>query len=347
MDTHQGLPHHIRRCNLFEDVISLYTEKSESLFREYPLRIKFAGEKAVDTGGVCRDLFSAFWDKAYEKAFDGTNALMPALHPHVDMEMFPLLGAIFSHGFLSCGFIPVRLGFPTIVALVLGTTVTIPDSMLITSFQEFLSCHDQSVIKDALNKSSTEVTFKDHMTTSLISILNPFGCKHRPTPQNIQSLVVQIARHEFLTKPLAALNSLHSGVPVCHAGFWNSFSVNRLFRLHHASRGSPQHVIDKLVEPLYMDSNQQQVFAYLTSFIGNLTAKELMAFLRFVTGSSSLSEKGIHVSFNTLTGMARRPISHTCSCELQLSSSYISYIEFSEEFYNILRNSDTWEMHAI
>ena len=182
------------------------------------------------------------------------------------------------------------------------------------------------------------------MTTSLISILNQFCCQHRPTPQNIRSLIVQIARHEFLTKPLAALNSLHSGVPVCHAGFWNSFSVDRLFRLHRASRGSPQHVIDKLV---VYGLEPAEGFVYLTSFIGNLTPKELMAFLRFVTGSSSLSEKGIHISFNTLTGIARRPISHTCSSELQLSSSYISYIEFSEEFYNILRNSDTWEMHAI
>lgn len=86
---------------------------------------------------------------------------------------------------------------------------------------------------------------------------------------------------------------------------------------------------------------------YLTIFIGNLTHKELMAFLRFVTGSSLLSEKRMHVSFNSLTGIARRPISHTCSCELQLSTSYISYIEFSEEFYNVLRSSDAWEMHAI
>ena len=31
---------------------------------ESRMRIKFVGEKAVDTGGVCRDMFSAFWDIA-------------------------------------------------------------------------------------------------------------------------------------------------------------------------------------------------------------------------------------------------------------------------------------------
>ena len=75
-------------------------------------------------------------------------------------------------------------------------------------------------------------------------------------------------------------------------------------------------MIAKLIEPFPMDSNQQRIFTYLTSFIGNLTENEVSAFLRFVTGSSSLLAKGIQVSFNNLTGMARRPISHTCSCEL-------------------------------
>lgn len=62
---------------------------------------------------------------------------MPAVHPHVQVELFSHLGAIFSHGFM-----PVRLGFPTVASLVLGTSVGIPELMLITSFQDYLSCHD-------------------------------------------------------------------------------------------------------------------------------------------------------------------------------------------------------------
>ena len=288
-------------------------------------------------------MFSGYWDEAYEKAFDGTNSLMPAVHPHVDMDLFPVLGAIFSHGFISCGFIPVRLGFPTISAVVLGTSVTIPDSILVLSFLDFLSSHDKGVVEQALNMAM----FPDNMMTSLITILSQFGCQHRPTSLNLRNLIVRIARHEFVTKPSAALNSLHSGVPKCHVRFWNTFSIDRLFRLYNASRGSPQLVIDKLVEPLGMDSAQQRVFGYLTNFIGNLTPNELMAFLRFVTGSSSLIEKGIQVSFNSLTGIGRRPISHTCTSEIHLSTSCVSYLEFSEEFYSILQNQDAWEMHAI
>ena len=128
------------------------------------------------------------------------------------------------------------------------------ESMFITSFKDFLSCHDQAIVKEALEKCSSTVVFQDDMTTSLISIFKQFCCRHRPTPQNVRSLIIQIARHEFLTKPLAALNSLHSGVPACHAGFWDCFSVDQL--LYNASRGPPKHIINKLIEPPDMDSNQ-------------------------------------------------------------------------------------------
>ena len=45
--------------------------------------------------------------------------------------------------------------------------------------------------------------------------------------------------------------------------------------------------------------------------------------------------------------LGQRPISHTCCCELQLSTCYRTYIEFAKEFYSILRSSDAWEMHAV
>lgn len=197
MDNLQGLPHWIRQTDVFKDAITPYTKEREMLLREFPVRFKFAREMAVDTGGVCRDLFSAFWEKAYEKAFDGTNSLMPAIHPHIDMELFPLMGTIFSHGFISCGFMPVRLGFPTIASIVLGTSVMIPDSILLASFHDYLSFHDQETLKDIFDIA----VFSDDLTRGLITMLAQFGCQRRPIPDNINTLILQIARHEFLTKP--------------------------------------------------------------------------------------------------------------------------------------------------
>ena len=59
----------------------------------------------MDIGGVCRDLFSAFWEDSYVKNFDGEKLLVPAVHLNT------LHGTILSHGFMVCGFMPIASPF--------------------------------------------------------------------------------------------------------------------------------------------------------------------------------------------------------------------------------------------
>ena len=72
------LPHIIRRSNIFIDVIDLF-QNSEAL-KEFPLQIHFQDEIAFDSGGVCRDMLSGFWEEAYFKFFDGFSLLISVLH---------------------------------------------------------------------------------------------------------------------------------------------------------------------------------------------------------------------------------------------------------------------------
>ena len=48
------------RDRIFDDVIETYRDDSCSLLSEYPLKIGFGGEPAIDAGGVGRDMFSCF-----------------------------------------------------------------------------------------------------------------------------------------------------------------------------------------------------------------------------------------------------------------------------------------------
>lgn len=57
--------------------------------------------------------------------------------------------------------------------------------------------------------------------------------------------------------------------------------------------------------------------------------------------------ENIMVSFNSTTGMARRPIAHTCGRVLELPSTYISYLEFETEISAILNDEYSWEMHGV
>ena len=100
----QGFQHEIDRENVYEDVINLYRN-------EYPIAIAFVGEIAIDNGGVQRDMYSAFWEKAY------TSLLTPMFHPQTDMSVFPVIGSILSHGFLVTGLLPDRIAVPTLTRL--------------------------------------------------------------------------------------------------------------------------------------------------------------------------------------------------------------------------------------
>ena len=79
-----------------------------------------------------------------------------------------------------------------------------------------------------------------------------------------------------------------------------------------------------------MNAAQERVFCYLQQYIGSMTQDELHKFLRFVTGSSIMPTSLI-VTFNSESGLACRPIGHTCSNTIELSSTYVTYLEFIEE----------------
>ena len=102
-----GTPHTVIRREIFQSVMALYrTERT--IPNEYPLCIVFDKERAIDLGGVSRDMFTAFFDEAYKELFDGCTLFMPAVHPNIDFSCLPIFGAIMSHSYLVSGVLPIR-----------------------------------------------------------------------------------------------------------------------------------------------------------------------------------------------------------------------------------------------
>ena len=330
---------------MFNDVNNLFEE--DGILNEYPLRIKFNNEKAFDCGGVCRDMFSAYWEEAYSQFFDGSALLTPVLHPGVDMSVLPSLGTVLSHGYLVCGFIPTRIAFPVLASIFLGSEVKIPKRILIESFAECLSSIEAGVVKNAL--ISTDKDFSPETKANLISILSQYGCRVCPTPGTLLLQLANTAHFEFQIKPLAVSRTIANGIPLDEKAFWESYSVEQLYSLYFALNATPQRILSVIEEPEVENESQARVFIYLKKFIGNMKSEELRRFLRFVTGTSVLLPEGIIICFNSNSGLMRRPIVHTCSCSLELPTTYVSYLDFEHEFHTILSSDDeyTWMMDAV
>ena len=119
-NTHQGLERAFCRDHVYEDVIEAYQDNLEEILKEFPFQVRYIKEKAVDIGGVCLDLFSTFWEDSDVKNFDGEKLLVPAVRPNTNKAVLRLHGTILSHGFMVCGFLPIRIAFLSLLPYFLG-----------------------------------------------------------------------------------------------------------------------------------------------------------------------------------------------------------------------------------
>lgn len=205
----------VNRATIYDDVIRLYSTQLH-LVCHFPLRISFKGEGAIDFGGVGRDCFSAFWEEAYKKMFDGAALLAPATHATINLEEFSTLAKVLSHGYLCCGYLPTRIAYPVLAYVILGTSVSISEDIFVKSLSDFLSTVDQKVIADALEAKK----FEKNLLDSLVNILSRFGCRDLPTPEKLRHILSSLAQHQFRSQPFAAISIMSGGIPEKHRQFW-------------------------------------------------------------------------------------------------------------------------------
>lgn len=347
LDVHRGLPHLIKRNNIFNDVV-LYKDKGEQLLKEYPFRVRFHGELGVDAGGVARDMFSSFYESAYERLFDGSSLFCPVVHPDVDATCLSIVGFVISHGYVVVGILPTRIAFPCLAQSLLGSEISFSDDILFESFMDSISAHELSVMKDAMSVVQQQVhSFPPKVRDGIVALFSRFNSRQLPTPATFKQMVINVARYEFISKPAAAVMLLHKGIPKEHQPLWTGMGVNGLYALYKAQSVSTEMVLKMLEEAEGANQSEERVLSYLRQFVGNMGLDELRDFLRFVTGSSACSSLPITVCFNTVIGAARRPIVHTCTPSLVLSTTYTSYQEFVNEFRSCLSSEYAWRMDSV
>ena len=210
----------VNSATIFDSVINLYTSQLSRILEEYPFRVKFEGEKAFDIGGVSRDMFSAFFEDAYTRLFDGGSLLAPAVLPHIDMSMWPIMGTVISHTYLACGVLPIRIAFPCLSAILLPPGGQLPQNIMVEAFVDCLSHHDASIFDDAFKEIKCgNKKFSSSVQFNLLSILGHYGCREIPNPVNLNKLIAQVATFQFVMQPAMAITQMKTGIPNIHAPF--------------------------------------------------------------------------------------------------------------------------------
>ena len=232
--------------------------------------------------------------------------LIPAIHPDIDKQVFPILGCLLSHGFLACNHLPVVIAFPTLVSTLLGPNTAVPDSILLNTFPDLLTDLESSILREAIRYKSP---FSQELKNNLINVLARFGCREIPTNGTIRALLIRISHYELVSKPLAAVALMNSGI----TDWWQRKSVEELYEVYMALTATPAKVLQAInVET--SNQNEERTITYLRQFIGGMKQEMVRRFLHFTTGSSVVLSRSITVNSS---GFSRHPASHTCTCTLQ------------------------------
>ena len=106
---------------------------------------------------------------------------------HMWIWLFILCWVQFYHiGYISCGFLPLRIAFPVIASCLKGPSIQFPDSILIQSFLDYVSTLEGTKLHHTLQ--SREFTLDQQ--ADVISILSRMGCREMPTAANLKHLIV-------------------------------------------------------------------------------------------------------------------------------------------------------------
>ncbi|XP_044175988.1 uncharacterized protein LOC122959013 [Acropora millepora] len=129
------------------------------------------------------------------------------------------------------------------------------------------------------------------------------------------TLFVCIAKCEFVTKASVLMAAFKRGLEKAHPAIWKAINASDIRTLYVHLCPSAEKLVE-LLEPsdecMPLNSRRDRVFEFLRRYVRSLSKEKVPSFLQFVTGTS--------LALTDLSGIQTRPIVHTCTSRVDLST---------------------------
>lgn len=308
------------------------------------LNFVLEGEQGLDMDGVKREVFTIFWDMAFEKFFEGHTTLVPRVGPDIQDSDYQAIGRAISHSYLLTGIFPVTISKVFVVTLLVGKDVLSAEDY-ISGLLDHVSVYDSLQLKSALATSKSQGVFSEKMVEFLLEFLSGYGVVQSPTPSSLEDILVSVAKTELIAKPSVAIKEIKAGM---FGGkfdkLWGNFRKTEVDQLYDKMRLTTPKVLQMIcVDEMSLTKSQSQVLQFLKQYIKCLSPKELQSFLRYVTGSSLPAVDKINVLFHPQAGAVPLVYIHTCSAIIDLPcGGYTGFQDFRIQMDNTLQSPDAW-----
>ena len=300
------------------------------------VKMEFTNEKAVDSDGVSREVYSAFWEHFLEQC-EGEDERVPRLRPDYSEKAWQALGRVWLKGYLDHKIIPIRLSPAFVLACCQGLG-SVDEELLMMSFARFLSENERASLEKALQGNIDETVEED-----LLDVFSRMGSHCLPSKDNVRAAILTMAHKALLQEPKFIIDCFHSSI---HNAVPTLITKESIMELYESKRPTNKKVA-QMIKPSTESLNpQEQTALNHIRYVRSINQRKLEIFLRFCTASTVLCTDTIEVTFNRLCGLSRRPVAHTCGAVLELPCTYSSYPEFRQEFDNVL-SGDCFTMDIV
>ena len=329
----------VHRTTIRSDMIEIFKDSNIFEFLLDFTVLDANGQKGKGKGkGVERDVLTQFWHEFFTVLAIGSSEKTPYIrHDHQKLQ-WEAIARIIVYGYTVVSYFPLQLSQMFISTCLFGED-DLTKTVLLASFRLFITGEDREIFDFCLSDDF------DPESKDILDFLSIYHCYKKPTKENIEKILFELAHQELVQKPRYIVN--------CWAPILSMLKVHAAFQtrqsladLYESKRPTSRKII-KLLEAETQSECQKQSLDHLKRYVRSLEGKALERFLHFLTGSDVITCEQVTVEFNSLDGLQRRPVVHTCGPMLELPTTYDSYTDLAEEFTNIMRSEQAWSFDIV
>ena len=310
---------------------------------EKGVTFKYIDEPGVDLDGIKRDVFTLFWRQSSCRFLEGNDYSFVPRATGIPREQYVPIGRILSYGYDTAGIFPILFCFQS-EALLCGED-SLTDDNLLEGILDYLSTYERERLLRLMSSS--------HLSTNDIDFILYFGerggVNFTPTIENIRKIVVEVARAVLINTPFHSMGKIKDGmfqVPGSHL-LWSGISVDELRQLYCELLPSPEKVT-AILSAVCKEQEEEHVFSFLRCYTSSLSQENAVGFLRWVTGSETLSMPNIKVEFHKSYEEEPYPRAHVCGGILDISSwGYATYQKFKGIMDSIICSEEAFKFSSI
>ena len=330
----------VHRCTVRKDLIDVFSDANIMNSSLDVVMIDARGEPELGKGkGAVLDMLTNFWHECFISLTVGRRQKTPFIRHDKQKREWEAIARILVYGFQKYSYFPLQLSTLFLLSCLFGEESITPE-FLLASFKDYIPAEDQEVLDECLGDSFEE------NNQDLVDFLSSFKCFRIHTKENIVEIIHELAHQELIQKPRYIVNCwapILSKLQQQHQDFQSIESVQEFYK----SKSPTAKKIIRLFRADPLSDADRQSLDHLKRFVKSLEGSALSKFLHFCTGSDIITCDYITITFNSLSGLERRPVARTCVPLIELPSTYESYLTLAEELSNILRHELAWSFDIV